>query len=213
MNQSLSDYAYQEIKSRILNGELHQGEAISINAISEELNISRTPVTNACQKLEYEKLLRILPKQGVVIHTISINEARGIYELRAAIESYNAKIVFPMITESDCLLLQDSIEKQRAFVLQNNARLFMEEDHRFHRFFLQKNINNELLSVINQLYDRAFMLGIMNCAAQRLSQSIAEHESILDSIRCGDAQTFSSSVEKNILNGFSALLSFSNRLS
>ena len=72
MKENLSEFAYNEIKAKILNGELRQGEAISINAIAEELNISRTPVTNACQKLEFEKLLTILPKQGVVINTISI---------------------------------------------------------------------------------------------------------------------------------------------
>ena len=208
MKENLSDFAYREIKARILNGDLKQGEAVSINAIADELRISRTPVTNACQKLEYEKLLTILPKQGVVIHTISIGEARGIYELRAAIEAYNARIVFPMITETDFDFLRDSISRQRAFVDQGSARLFMEEDHRFHRFFLQKNINSELLSVINQLYDRAYMLGIINSVSPRLRQSIAEHEMILDAIKNKDPLAFSSAVERNILNGFSALLAF-----
>ena len=212
MKENLSEFAYNEIKAKILNGELRQGEAISINAIAEELNISRTPVTNACQKLEFEKLLTILPKQGVVINTISINEARGIYELRAAIESYNAKIVFPMITGTDFIFLEESIKRQKEYVDQGNARLFMEEDHRFHRFFLQKNMNSELLSVINQLYDRAYMLGIMNSASPRLSQSIAEHNMIIDALKNGDAQSFSSSIEKNILNGFSSLLNFNRGL-
>lgn len=202
---NLSTKAYEEIKKMILSGELKQGQAVSINAMAEQLEISRTPVTNACQKLEYEKLLTIVPKQGVIINTISIEDACGIYELRAAIESYNAKRVMDMMTDDDINVLKDSIKKQTAEVEAGDAHAFMDEDHFFHRYILSKNMNHELLSVINQLYDRAYMLGIKNSLSVRLNESIEEHKHIVAALEKRDRQAFADAIEENILNGFRSL--------
>lgn len=202
---NLSVRAYEEIKKMILSGELKQGQAVSINTMAEQLQISRTPVTNACQKLEYEKLLTIVPKQGVIINTISIEDACGIYELRAAIESYNAKRVMDIMTDEDIKVLKDSIKKQSSEVEAGNAHAFMDEDHYFHRYILSKNMNHELLSVINQLYDRAYMLGIKNSISARLNESIEEHKQIVTALEKRERQAFADAIEENILNGFRSL--------
>ena len=71
-NVNLSQQAYESIKYMIKYGELKQGDIVSISGMAEALNISRTPVTLACQRLEQERLLAIKPKQGVIITTITI---------------------------------------------------------------------------------------------------------------------------------------------
>jgi len=205
--ESLSAKAYEIIKKMILSGELKQGQAISINAMAEQLEISRTPVTNACQKLEYEQLLTIMPKQGVMINTISIESACGIYELRAAIESYHAKRVMDLLTEDDIRVLKESIEKQAAAVKAGDANAFMDEDHVFHRYILSKNMNYELLTIINQLYDRAYMLGVKNSMSARMAESLEDHKRILEALEKRDRQAFADTIEENILNGFRSLTS------
>ena len=201
-NTNLSQIAYEQIKQMILSGELKQGQAFSINAMTERLQISRTPITNACQWLEREKLLTILPKQGALVNTISIETACGIYELRAAIESYNAKRVFDLLDHSDIALLESSIKQQKIHAAAGRIKEFMDEDSAFHRHILEKNRNEEILSTINGLYDRAYMLGITNSKGMRPTRSIEEHEKILDALKRRDAQGFANAVEENILNGF-----------
>ena len=203
---NLSSKAYEKIKQMILSGELKQGQGISINAMADVLKISRTPITNACQRLEYEKLLTIMPKKGVVINTISLEAACGIYELRAAIESYNAKRIMEHLTEEDIKILKDSIEKQIKCEKQGDRLGFMNEDMFFHRYILEKDINFELLSVVNQLYDRAYILGAKNSEAARMIESIEEHKYTVEMIKKKDKQAFVDAVEKNILNGFNNLV-------
>lgn len=204
---SLSTKAYDKIKKMILNGELKQGQAISINAMADALDISRTPVTIACQKLEFEKLLTILPKQGVLINTISLETACGIYELRAAIESYNARRVLDKLTEQDIAILGASLKKQKEYREASNSLMFMDEDIFFHRYILEKSVNYELLSVVNQLYDRAYILGAKNSNQTRMEQSIMEHEKIVKAIEQKNKQAFADAIEENILNGFRSLAS------
>lgn len=207
-NKNLSQIAYAQIKQMILSGELKQGQAFSINAMSERLQISRTPLTNACQRLESERLLTILPKQGALVNTISIETACGIYELRAAIESYNAKRVFDLLDHRDIALLEASIEQQKIHAAAGRIKEFMDEDSAFHRHIMEKNRNEEILSTINGLYDRAYMLGITNTKGMRSTRSIEEHEKILDALKHRDAQAFADAIEENILNG---LLNLTNQ--
>ena len=202
---SLSTKAYGKIKQMILSGELRQGQAMSINSMADTLNISRTPVTNACQRLEFEKLLTVLPKQGVLINTISLETACGIYELRAAIESYNAKRILDKLTENDIKVLEESLKKQRKYHKESDSLMFMDEDIFFHRYILEKSVNYELLSVVNQLYDRAYILGAKNSHPTRMEQSINEHEKILSAIEQKNKQAFADAIEENILNGFRSL--------
>lgn len=203
---SLTQTAYKVIKDKIVNGELKQGEVISISAMAKQLDISRTPITYACQKLENDKFLTIVPKQGVIINTITINDAREIYELRAAIESYSAKRIFPIITEGDINYLENSYTKQVKAVEKNDIKLFMVEDINFHKYLLSKYENSQFFSIVNNLFERAFLLGVESCKNPlRLKESLNEHRRIIDCLLNNDKSGFIEEVEKNILNGYTSL--------
>lgn len=126
--ETLTEKAYRIIKNDILYGKFKQNEVISINALSDELGISRTPITNAFQKLELEDFVTVLPKQGVFVKPITITETREIYELRAAIETFSAKRAFDMINEENIEWLKESVKKQKKFLDDENYQSFMVED-------------------------------------------------------------------------------------
>ncbi len=200
---NLSEKAYIAIKEMILNGRLNQGEAISINSMTEILGISRTPITNACQKLEYEKFLTIVPKQGVIVNSITIDDARELYELRAAIESYSAKRAFDNIKQSDIEFLKESLEIQKKYVENGNVYEFMKEDINFHKFLLSKYNNTQFFSIINTLYDRSFIASLKSGEkSMRLYNNLKEHERIIEALEKKNKNAFVEAIEINILNGF-----------
>jgi DNA-binding GntR family transcriptional regulator len=199
---NLSEHAYEIIKDKIVKGDLSSSDVISISAIAESLNISRTPVSNACQKLEKEGFLRIIPKQGVIINVLSINDAREIYELRTAIETYAAKNITDKFNDTDYDILRQMIEKQRIAVKNNDIYNFMIEDTKFHKYFLSKFDNSQFIATTQNLYDRAFQLGLKVCSnSNRLLESFKEHEKIIEYLKSGDKQAFIDAIESNIMNG------------
>ena len=205
-NVNLSQQAYESIKYMIKYGDLKQGDIVSVSGMAEALNISRTPVTLACQRLEQERLLTIKPKQGVVINTIAIDDAREIYELRAAIESYSAKLAFPRIGPSDISYLQDCLERQCAAMEGNDIYAFMEEDTEFHKYLLSCYENAHFSDLIEPLIDRAFMIGVKNSSYPvRLRESIQEHKDIIAALKHGDRDAFIQGVEQNLINGYITL--------
>jgi DNA-binding GntR family transcriptional regulator len=203
---NLSQTAYIDIKEKIINGELPQGVVISISAVAEALNISRTPVTNACQRLEFEKFLTIVPKQGVIINSITIDDAREIYELRAAIETYSAKRAFDNISSNDIEYLKKSLDKQKQYISVGDIHSFMVEDTIFHKTLLKKYKNSQFFSVLDTLYDRAFLIGMrVSENYNRLKESYEEHERIITALENKDKNAFIEAIERNIISGYISL--------
>lgn len=204
---NLTQEAYQIIKDKIISGELAPGEFISISAMAKNLGISRTPVTNACQKLENDKFLTIAPKQGVIINVLTIDDAREIYELRAAIETYSARNSFNEFTADDIELLKVSCRKQKKIIESGNTIEFMKEDTAFHQYLLQKYENSHFFSILNTMFDRAYLIGLKSCKdRERMVSSLQEHELIVRCLEHKDKYGFVNALEENILNGYKNLM-------
>ncbi|MGI6004117.1 MAG: GntR family transcriptional regulator [Christensenellales bacterium] len=203
---NLTQAAYKMLKEQIIEGKLRQGSVVSISAIARDLNISRTPVTYACLKLEHDKLLTIVPKQGVIINSISVLEAREIYELRAAIEFYSAWRCFASIAQETKQKAHASYERQVAYLNAGDIKGFMKEDIHFHKIFLSVLKNSEFLNIIENMTEKAYLLGLESLkSARRRDENLVEHKNILDRMENGDKVAFAQAIETNILNGLASL--------
>ncbi|MEA4881318.1 MAG: GntR family transcriptional regulator, partial [Synergistaceae bacterium] len=65
MRVKKKDFAYEEIRKLILRRETSEGVILSENSLAAELNMSRTPVREALQRLQMEGFLEIHPNRGV----------------------------------------------------------------------------------------------------------------------------------------------------
>src|ERR1700741_437631 len=88
---SLVAKAYEEIKEKIITLYFLPGQYLNEAAISGLLQVGRTPVHQALQRLELEGLVEIMPRKGVVVLPDSISEIIKILESRAAVEAELAK--------------------------------------------------------------------------------------------------------------------------
>ena len=78
---------YSELKKRIIRNIYDPGEIISENALAAEFNVSRTPVREALKNLQNEKWVISIPKVGIQVSTIEVNELRNNFEVRKALET------------------------------------------------------------------------------------------------------------------------------
>ena len=88
---------YNELKRRIILNVYAPGEIISENALAAEFNVSRTPVREALTSLQNEKWVMTIPKVGIQVSTIEVNELRNNFEVRKALET----LVITTVIEKD----------------------------------------------------------------------------------------------------------------
>ena len=77
---SLVAKAYEDIKEKIITLYFLPGQYLNEAAISGLLQVGRTPVHQALQRLELEGLVEIMPRKGVVVLPDSISEIIKILE-------------------------------------------------------------------------------------------------------------------------------------
>ena len=86
LGRSLAENAADRIREQVLIGGYSQGQHLVEAKIADELQISRGPVREAFKMLRAEGLLTEEPRRGTFVVSITSQDVRDIYGLRAAIE-------------------------------------------------------------------------------------------------------------------------------
>lgn len=81
-NKNLTDILYEGMKDAILDGTFPIGGRINEKMISEELEISRTPIRNAIQLLIEEKLVVPVRNRSVIVKGITEEAISEYYQIK-----------------------------------------------------------------------------------------------------------------------------------
>ena len=99
--RSLAEQAYQLLNAKITRLELAPGGVLVEKALMEDLGIGRTPIREALQRLAMEGLVSHLPNRGMLVADISATSVQHIYEFRALIDGYTARLAATRASEAD----------------------------------------------------------------------------------------------------------------
>lgn len=113
-NKPLNEIVYEGLRNAIIKGIIPVGERINESEYSIRLNISRTPIRDAIRRIEEEGLVEYIPKYGVVVKKVTVEDAEEIFKIRQSLEvlaTTNAmKIMTPKEFEEIYLLLEKTEE-------------------------------------------------------------------------------------------------------
>jgi len=107
----LREQAVEEIRASIVRGELPPGSRITEKSIEVRLGVSRTVVREALRQLESERLIRIHPGVGPMVTELTADEARQLYEVRAALEAAAARLAARNADEADIRALREAFDR------------------------------------------------------------------------------------------------------
>src|SRR5512141_423330 len=88
----LNKVVADSIRERILAGEFEPGERLAEERLSEELGVSRMPVREALRALAAEGIVTIEPRRGASVTSYTPQQVQELVEVRATLESLNAKL-------------------------------------------------------------------------------------------------------------------------
>ena len=90
--ESLSEQAYRLIRRMIVRLELAPGAVIREDELQHQLGIGRTPIREALQRLARDQFLVVIPRRGMIVSSIDVAELSMLYETRAILEPYAARL-------------------------------------------------------------------------------------------------------------------------
>jgi DNA-binding GntR family transcriptional regulator len=86
VRMSLADEAYMRLEEMIVTLELQPGGVFSEAELSGKIGIGRTPLREALQRLQAQRLVTTLPRRGVVISDINIVDYLAVLETRRVLD-------------------------------------------------------------------------------------------------------------------------------
>jgi DNA-binding GntR family transcriptional regulator len=92
MNATFAEQAYDHIFNRLIRRDLRPGDLLDRKQIAEDLGISLIPVSDAVQRLTHEGFLTTRRRQGTFVRPPSIEDVRGQFLLREALECQSARL-------------------------------------------------------------------------------------------------------------------------
>ena len=128
----------------IIDLRLQPGMMIDELSLAAEIGLGRTPVHEAVARLVIDRLLAVLPRRGLMIAPIGLDEVREIFEAREAIECGNAYFAVQHATDADLAELGRLVDAAEDALEETNVLRFLEDDQRIHRF-LAHMVRNSFL--------------------------------------------------------------------
>ncbi|WP_141432549.1 GntR family transcriptional regulator [Bacillus sp. 03113] len=182
VKELLKDQAYRLIKEKMIKGE---EEYTSENNLVHELNMSRTPIREALNRLQHEGFLKILPNRGIVFTEISLEERNELIDMRIAIETYSLWQAANRIEDKHIEDLYGIIEMQEKAYLAGDFGELVEKDALFHYYLLEIVGNSQFLKMYSQARERQFTVRAGKWLKNKpdvLEHFIEEHRIILNAL-------------------------------
>jgi DNA-binding GntR family transcriptional regulator len=200
----------EEIRLAIVSGRFASGSRLVERLLCEQMQVSRTVVREALRQLESEKLIEMVPNVGSIVRSLTLREARSLYEVRASLESLAAR---------DCAeRASDDVIEQLAGVLESitaadpaglDEMLALKDA--FTSVIVSGSANEVAGVMLTSIHARVSRLRAITLGSPgRMTTTIAELSKIYEAIARHDGEAAGEASRAHIENAAAIALGFLN---
>ena len=193
----LADRTYEAIRAAVLSNRLPPGAALSVPELARQLDVSRSPVREAVQRLIHDGLATHVPHRGAEVSRVDIDDLRELYVVREVLEGAAARLATDNLDAAGLEDLREIVdnhegvldgvdsERETGSVIATHIDL----DMRFHRRLRELAGNEHLSGVLEPLAGRChFALHSLWRSDDAPRLALDEHKAILAAVEAGDPQ-------------------------
>lgn len=205
-NESLRDRIVDAIRDAIVRGDFRPGQKIPEGELATQLGVSRTPIREAVQLLEYQGLVETRPKRGTYIATLESDDLQAALAVRSTLEQMAVRTA--IIRAGDrwlefCEQLSMVLEDMREAVAAKDAPAATQADISWHGALVDA-AGNRFLSQAWRTVGSPMLVWTPEIEMYPLAPGewdsvLRKHEDLLDVLRLGDAERASVALDSHIL--------------
>ncbi|MFB6271347.1 MAG: GntR family transcriptional regulator [Salinibacter sp.] len=205
----IADDIYQVLRRNILQQKLEAGQRLQVDDLADQLDVSRTPVREALNRLAAEELVEIVPRSGTYVAQPTAEDIDEIFDLRTALEGLAVEQVAaaaPNAEEVQALrdLLDWSSGPDEDEIIQH-----AEANRAFHERLVELTGNEKLMQIYRMLNAHATMALVHYSTAggqERWDVEREEHEAILAALADGDPAAARRAMERHLERSRTSLI-------
>ncbi|RMD81538.1 MAG: FCD domain-containing protein [Lentisphaerae bacterium] len=202
--ESLSDIIEHQLETMILKGELKPGQRVNELELANKLQVSRSPVREACLKLMGKGLIQAFPNRGSFIASLEVAEAVEIYQIRIELEGLAARLAARLQPSTDSL--NNILEEMRKQVTAQDVQAYFRLNREFHLLIASLSGNETLKSLHVNLFNRLSLFQLKTLAQpQGLQTSMREHTILAQAIGAGQEETAAQAARSHVQSSLNRL--------
>jgi DNA-binding GntR family transcriptional regulator len=179
--------------------QLRPGDRIVELRLAREMGVSQTVIREALRELEQMGLVESYPNRGAYVRRITQADAREMYSLRAALESFAVSLALPRLAPLHFAELEATIARMIEAAEEGDEQRFADEDVSFHRAIVKAADHKLLLRTwegINPLnWTFVTYLRLSDDDPVHLAR---RHQPVLEALRTGDLPTAQRAIQSHI---------------
>lgn len=174
--KSLTELVTETMRDWIISGRLELGSHLSEARLAKQLNVSRTPVREAINRLEIEGLLDVQPQRGSFVFELQPNELAKLCDARVCLETAALRSALKTDPQGLSDRLHVLVQRMAEAREQRDDSAYLALDTEFHQSLLDGS-GNEFLNDAYQTIAQK-MAAIRNRLGRHpdhMSKSFDEH--------------------------------------
>ena len=173
-----SDGVYERLREAIVTGRVRPNERLVETELADWLKVSRTPIRESLNRLAVEDLV-MSRRRGWVVREHSGDEIRQIYETRAALESYCARLAAERASEAQLAEIA-SLHRDNKGISTSSREHLVNVNDRFHDAIISAAQNERLFYMVRKNRTYYFNFRIAELYSDEETQAaLAGHEAIV----------------------------------
>jgi DNA-binding GntR family transcriptional regulator len=186
---SLKKQVVESLRTAIFDRRFSPGDRLVERELCEMLDVSRTLLREALSQLEAEGVVQIIPHRGPIVAVYSAEDAKSIYEVRAALEEMAGRCFVERATEQECKALETAFAEMKRSCTSKLGADHLTVKTKFYAALTTGAHNPVLVEMLRLIHGRVSMLRATTLAQPgRLAASLAELGNIVKSIKARDAE-------------------------
>jgi DNA-binding GntR family transcriptional regulator len=201
---TLADQAYLQMREAIISVDLAPGTVLREDELVRWAGVGRTPVREAIQRLVRDGFVTVIPRRGTLVSEINITDLAGIYEVRAHLESWAARLAAERAGAQERAIARELIAELEALRSEDGYEPLLTLDRRIHRFAYACARNEFLAETLDQYHNLS--LRILNVAMKRypsltpsLDAVVHDQRKLLEAIVGGDGAAAERAAAQHVL--------------
>jgi len=209
-NGAAASRVYDDLRARIVRWEIAPGETLRESDIAMELDVSRTPVREALQRLRAEGLVAAKGRRGSEVPVWTRQELDDSYRVRANLEAWAARLATERRDNLDLPRLHSLADEmtQRSREADVDLDRIAELNIEFHQLISTGAGSFRLVQMLSRVVHMPLLYKVFHTfTPAQVKMTLLEHHTILMAIDAGDVEWAEAITKAHILAALSSLMS------
>jgi DNA-binding GntR family transcriptional regulator len=186
---TISEPLYRRVRKDIVECALTPGKSFSEAELGRLYNASRTPVREACRRLEHEGLVRIIPFRGFSIAPLSVAEFHDLQEMQLLVEPSSAALSAERADAQELEQMHQLATYEYNVEDKNSYHEFLQTNYQLHSLIAYSTRNKRLADVVSNIHVRLMRFFYLGLSLEPHGPTlVAEHIKLVDAICNRDAE-------------------------